>query len=171
MLLFFSFFFFSSRRRHTRSLCDWSSDVCSSDLNGQATVLVRALDHHAAIKATWSQEGLIQAVWPVSSSDDLHSLARIKAIHLDQQLVQSLLALVVAIDAGAALATNSINFVDKDDAGSSFLGLIKQVAHAARTHADQYFDELGAAHREERHSHFACNCACEQGFTGSRRTY
>src|SRR5690349_6355473 len=25
------FFFFSSRRRHTRSLRDWSSDVCSSD--------------------------------------------------------------------------------------------------------------------------------------------
>src|SRR5438034_8928103 len=35
-----SSFFFSSRRRHTRSLCDWSSDVCSSDLfdlgNGRA---------------------------------------------------------------------------------------------------------------------------------------
>src|SRR5204863_3815609 len=30
--LFFFFFFFSSRRRHTRSLRDWSSDVCSSDL-------------------------------------------------------------------------------------------------------------------------------------------
>src|SRR6267378_5032368 len=28
----FTFFFFSSRRRHTRSLRDWSSDVCSSDL-------------------------------------------------------------------------------------------------------------------------------------------
>src|SRR5699024_12040294 len=27
-------FFFSSRRRHTRSKRDWSSDVCSSDLNG-----------------------------------------------------------------------------------------------------------------------------------------
>src|SRR2546430_6986694 len=27
------FFFFSSRRRHTRFDCDWSSDVCSSDLN------------------------------------------------------------------------------------------------------------------------------------------
>src|SRR6266496_1267626 len=26
------FFFFSSRRRHTRSLRDWSADVCSSDL-------------------------------------------------------------------------------------------------------------------------------------------
>src|SRR3989475_3795753 len=29
----FLFFFFSSRRRHTRFDCDWSSDVCSSDLN------------------------------------------------------------------------------------------------------------------------------------------
>src|SRR5688572_33216078 len=27
-------FFFSSRRRHTRFDCDWSSDVCSSDLGG-----------------------------------------------------------------------------------------------------------------------------------------
>src|SRR5438309_10412011 len=27
-------FFFSSRRRHTRWNCDWSSDVCSSDLVG-----------------------------------------------------------------------------------------------------------------------------------------
>src|SRR5207249_7009022 len=27
------FFFFSSRRRHTRSKRDWSSDVCSSDLD------------------------------------------------------------------------------------------------------------------------------------------
>src|SRR5260370_19737340 len=31
-LFFLSFFFFSSRRRHTRFKCDWSSDVCSSDL-------------------------------------------------------------------------------------------------------------------------------------------
>src|SRR2546427_1661722 len=29
---FSRFFFFSSRRRHTRFDCDWSSDVCSSDL-------------------------------------------------------------------------------------------------------------------------------------------
>src|SRR2546430_8976095 len=27
------FFFFSSRRRHTSFDCDWSSDVCSSDLS------------------------------------------------------------------------------------------------------------------------------------------
>src|SRR5689334_10587389 len=32
--ILFLFFFFSSRRRHTRWNCDWSSDVCSSDLTG-----------------------------------------------------------------------------------------------------------------------------------------
>src|SRR5260370_30003040 len=31
-MMFISYFFFSSRRRHTRFKCDWSSDVCSSDL-------------------------------------------------------------------------------------------------------------------------------------------
>src|SRR6266480_6486414 len=30
---FLFLFFFSSRRRHTRLTCDWSSDVCSSDLH------------------------------------------------------------------------------------------------------------------------------------------
>src|SRR2546422_2886227 len=43
LLLFFAFFFFfSSRRRHTRCSRDWSSDVCSSDLDvkrcGEAVV-------------------------------------------------------------------------------------------------------------------------------------
>src|SRR3989475_12213737 len=35
-LCFSAFFFFSSRRRHTRFDCDWSSDVCSSDLDSSA---------------------------------------------------------------------------------------------------------------------------------------
>src|SRR2546430_5840354 len=35
------FFFFSSRRRHTRFDCDWSSDVCSSDLRGRVSIALR----------------------------------------------------------------------------------------------------------------------------------
>src|SRR2546427_9095640 len=34
-------FFFSSRRRHTRFDCDWSSDVCSSDLVARTRALLR----------------------------------------------------------------------------------------------------------------------------------
>src|SRR5689334_24277701 len=43
-------FFFSSRRRHTRWNCDWSSDVCSSDLfapgQSRAPAAVRRGTHH-----------------------------------------------------------------------------------------------------------------------------
>src|SRR3989475_7523990 len=38
MYLISFFFFFSSRRRHTRFDCDWSSDVCSSDLGADGRV-------------------------------------------------------------------------------------------------------------------------------------
>src|SRR5437867_6805116 len=35
--------FFSSRRRHTRSYGDWSSDVCSSDLQGAGWNIIQSL--------------------------------------------------------------------------------------------------------------------------------
>src|SRR5699024_7002724 len=38
------FFFFSSRRRHTRSKRDWSSDVCSSDLELLLQMLIQVIE-------------------------------------------------------------------------------------------------------------------------------
>src|SRR5204862_3526295 len=46
------FFFFSSRRRHTRSLRDWSSDVCSSDLDmgaGQVEIFAEQMDEEGSV--------------------------------------------------------------------------------------------------------------------------
>src|SRR2546430_8158270 len=55
------FFFFSSRRRHTRFDCDWSSDVCSSDL-----VLVQWADLAGARGVTlwlaWCSVMLVEAI-------------------------------------------------------------------------------------------------------------
>src|SRR6266567_318020 len=45
-------FFFSSRRRHTRFDCDWSSDVCSSDLKAGPRNLLRWQLTHAGPMAT-----------------------------------------------------------------------------------------------------------------------
>src|SRR5690242_4293063 len=49
-------FFFSSRRRHTSLTCDWSSDVCSSDLlpvevtvNGKSAEVLAAVGYPGAI--------------------------------------------------------------------------------------------------------------------------
>src|SRR5215211_8210783 len=51
------FFFFSSRRRHTRSLCDWSSDVCSSDLQENPALTEDLLQELPGI-LLWALQGL-----------------------------------------------------------------------------------------------------------------
>src|SRR5438034_7954366 len=48
------FFFFSSRRRHTRSLCDWSSDVCSSDLSQKCLAAPLGLALVAVSPRAWA---------------------------------------------------------------------------------------------------------------------
>src|SRR5260221_8374619 len=53
----FPFFFFSSRRRHTRSLCDWSSDVCSSDRSEEHTSeLQSSRRRHTRSLCDWSSD-------------------------------------------------------------------------------------------------------------------
>src|SRR6266480_1307570 len=49
------FFFFSSRRRHTRLTCDWSSDVCSSDLEARAFAKPSTVDEVEEALA-WARE-------------------------------------------------------------------------------------------------------------------
>src|SRR2546430_2899250 len=52
-------FFFSSRRRHTRFDCDWSSDVCSSDLGpSSATVSPSRTSRLTPSKTTLSRKRL-----------------------------------------------------------------------------------------------------------------
>src|SRR2546430_12013763 len=57
MIYALSFFFFSSRRRHTRFDCDWSSDVCSSDLRPLPDELPHAerleVAHRLARSTVW----------------------------------------------------------------------------------------------------------------------
>src|SRR2546427_8734769 len=64
-MLFFLFFFFSSRRRHTRFDCDWSSDVCSSDLPTR-----RLVDppHHGALFAPRHAAARVAARRPVPAA-------------------------------------------------------------------------------------------------------
>src|SRR3546814_9281750 len=75
---------------------------------------------------------------------------------LHEHLVQGLLALVVpAAHAGAAVAADGVDLVDEDDRRGVLLGLVEQVAHAARADADEHLDEVGARDRVERHARLA----------------
>src|SRR5690349_16019008 len=84
-------FFFSSRRRHTRSLRDWSSDVCSSDLDSPLALLCdnpwrpglergRALDLQRALGRTLASVAPRELPgfepWPGSAAEGLADPAR-----------------------------------------------------------------------------------------------
>src|SRR2546430_11775409 len=58
-------FFFSSRRRHTRFDCDWSSDVCSSDLLADSVrrFIRKDYDFESRRKIVASAEGWSGKVW------------------------------------------------------------------------------------------------------------
>src|SRR5438093_9368742 len=69
----FFFFFFSSRRRHTRLVSDWSSDVCSSDLE--------TLEPSIAALEQWGVSYLIDPVIEPIGFGFMRSLERYAETH------------------------------------------------------------------------------------------
>src|SRR5690606_14896376 len=114
--------------------------------------------------------GRVEHVRAVGGGDDDHALAALEAVHLHQQLVEGLLALVVAAaEAGAAMAADRVDLVDEDDAGRVLLGLLEHVAHAAGADADEHLDEVGTGNGEERYLGLAGDGTGQQGLAGARR--
>src|SRR5256885_10842250 len=100
-LVFLLFFFFSSRRRHTRLQGDWSSDVCSSDLDygigfGKSvaqnfSLLARQqelLGLDFPLLAGWSRKG---------------SLGQVSGLAQGQRMVPSVAAALLAGGAGGGV--------------------------------------------------------------------
>src|SRR5256885_16558801 len=61
------FFFFSSRRRHTRLQGDWSSDVCSSDLNMHERRWARPCTRIKLVELRLSLSTVSSALGPLKS--------------------------------------------------------------------------------------------------------
>ena len=136
-----------------------------------AAAHVRTRHHHAAVEAAGAQQRRIEHVGTVGGGDQDDAFVGFEAVHLDQQLVQRLLALVVsAAEAGATVTSDGVDFVDEDDAGSILLALLEQVADAAGADADEHLDEIRTGDAEERHVGLAGHGARQQGLAGSRRS-
>ena len=81
---------------------------------------VGPIEDDLAIEATWPQQCGIEHIRSVGGGDDDDVRRAVETIHLDQNLVERLFALVVATaEPGAALAADRVDLVDKDDAGRS----------------------------------------------------
>ncbi len=136
----------------------------------RAALAVGAVDGDLAVEAAGAQQRRVEDVGPVGGRDHDDVVLRLEAVHLDQQLVERLLALVVAAaEAGAAVAPDGVDLVHEDDAGRVLLGLLEQVAHARGADADEHLDEVRARDREERHAGLAGDRARQQRLAGARR--
>ncbi|MNC17112.1 hypothetical protein D3C75_649790 [compost metagenome] len=83
-----------------------------------------------------------------------------------------MLALVVsAAKACAPLASDSVNFIDKDNTRSILLGILEQVTDTGCADTDEHFHEVRAADAEERHTCLAGYRSGEKGFTCTRRAH
>ena len=148
-----------------------SERVCTSricrrpSLSGGGTATRRS-------KRPGAQQRGVEDLRPVGRGEHDHRLAGLEAVHLGEDLVERLLALVVAAAergrAAGARAPDRVHLVDEDDRGLGLLGLLEEVADARGADADDRLDELRRGDREERHAGLPRHRAREQRLAGAR---
>mmetsp|Transcript_31319 Transcript_31319/g.50291 ORF Transcript_31319/g.50291 Transcript_31319/m.50291 type:complete len:330 (-) Transcript_31319:441-1430(-) len=126
---------------------------------------------HTAIETTWTQEGRVKDVGTVSSSKDNDASVALETVHLGQNLVQGLLALIVATrDTGSTLTADGINLINEDDARSVLLRHVKEITDTRSTNTNKELNEFRTGGRDEGNSSLSSGGTSEQGLTSTRRT-
>ena len=139
--------------------------------NRLASLEIRQFDRNPAVKPSRSEQRLVQRLRTVGRRKDDDALLAVESVHLAQQLIQRLLALVVSADARAvALFADGINLVNEYDTRCLLIRLFKQIAYLSRAHANEHLDELRAGDREERDIALARDRFGQQCFAGARRS-
>ena len=89
-----------------------------------------------------AQKGGIENVRTVRGRHHDDALRLREAVHLDEQLIERLLAFFVGQGRPAAIAANRIELVDEDDARFVATCITEQPSHACRTDAGMHLDEV-----------------------------
>mmetsp|Transcript_24503 Transcript_24503/g.46451 ORF Transcript_24503/g.46451 Transcript_24503/m.46451 type:complete len:207 (+) Transcript_24503:1084-1704(+) len=110
----------------------------------RATLDVRAVDGDLTVETPRSQKSLVQDVRPVRARQHHDALGGGKAVHLHQELVERVFALVVATSKSLppTRAPDGVNLVDEDDGRALGARLREQVAHARRPYAHKHLHEV-----------------------------
>ena len=106
---------------------------------------IRGFDRDLTVETAWTQQSRIKHIGAVGRGNDDQIRVIVETIHLNEQLVQGLLTLIMpAAHTGATFAADSVDLVDEDDRRSVLLRLIEQFAHTGGAKADEHLDEVGA---------------------------
>src|SRR4051794_18548049 len=104
-------------------------------------------DEHLAVEAAGTQERRVELLDQVRRRHDDEPAARREAVHLDEELVERLLALGVVV--GAALRADRVELVDEEDRRLVLAGLVEQAADSGGAEAGEHLDERRRRLREE----------------------
>src|SRR5262245_5219590 len=101
------------------------------------------IDQHLTIKTAGTEESLVQNFRPIRGRENADALARIETVHLDEQLIEGLLAFVVPSHerCGTACLAQRVEFIDEHDTGSHGLCLAKEVAHTRCAYPHNHIDK------------------------------
>ena len=144
--------------------------VHSQDL--LATAHVRQRHDDLPIETTRTQQRGIEYVGTVRRGDNDDAVVAFETIHLDEQLVQGLFALVVTTaESGATVTADCVDLVDENNTRRMLLRLFEHVTDTRGAHAHEHLDEVRTGNREERHFRFTSDGTRQQCLTGARRTH
>ena len=157
----------------------WRRDQLQIDVGGQRLVArmdledalaaahVGRRDEDLAIEATRAQQRRVELVEQVGGGDDHHVLARGEAVHLDQQLVERLVAL--AADVHAAVAAHGVELVDEDDGRGVLARDPEQPPDSGRAKPGEHLHERRGRLRVEPGARFVRHRLGQQRLSGPRR--
>ena len=121
-----------------------------------------------AVETSGTQEGGIEDVGTVRRGDDDDPVLGVESVHLDEELVEGLLALVMsAADAMAAVTAHRVDLVDENEAGGVLASLLEHVPDTGGSHTDKHLHEVGTADVEERHVGLSGDGLGQEGLSGS----
>src|SRR6266699_6885765 len=132
---------------------------------------IRLIKHDLAIKTPGTHERRVKHIRTVCGRDDHNVGLLIKAIHLNQQLVERLLAFVIASGARiVSLAAYRVYLVDKDDARHMFFSFFEKVTHPCCPNPDEHFHKFRSTDTIESNARLSSYCTRDQRFACARRT-
>mmetsp|Transcript_254 Transcript_254/g.544 ORF Transcript_254/g.544 Transcript_254/m.544 type:complete len:310 (-) Transcript_254:755-1684(-) len=124
-----------------------------------------------AVETARTEEGLIKDVNAVRGGNGNDAGVAVESIHLDKDLVDGLLTLVVTTgETGTTLTTDGINLINENDAGGVLLRLTEDITDTGGTDTDKHLNELGTGDGNEGNTGLTGNGLGEEGLTGTGRT-
>mmetsp|Transcript_35777 Transcript_35777/g.106792 ORF Transcript_35777/g.106792 Transcript_35777/m.106792 type:complete len:256 (-) Transcript_35777:1616-2383(-) len=151
----------------------FQSDVLQVDQENLLPALqVRLVNLNLPVEPPRSSECLVENVYAVGAGEYDHIARGREAVHLDEELIESVLALIVAArhSATTALPADGVDLVDEDYAGRIAPRFLEEVPDARWTDAHEHFNEVGSGDTVERDAGLTSHSLSQEGLAGARGT-